>query len=236
MNSLTTQEIQSLAAMMSNRRDLAVDSVELLLNSLKVNDVEGTKIALRSLGVNSHDDIALQVGALMSSLHSLVEDFKTSVKESKDGGLPGAVRRLKDVVKMNFEAADKTLERCETQGYLYRDHKLHINELEQAFQDAGVRMPDYVKAKFAILRQDVDRMQKENHEVIMAQSFQDVSYRTANKVIALMQNVEQQIVALTIVCTNDTEIQESVNKISSCSEFKTDREEADNLFEIKRKT
>jgi chemotaxis protein CheZ len=230
MNSLTTQEIQSLAAMMSNRRDLAVDSVELLLNALKVNDVEGTKIALRSLGVNSHDDIAIQVGALMSSLHTLVEDFKTSVEESKDGGLPGAVRRLKEVVRMNFEAADKTLERCETQGYLYRDHKLHINELEQAFNDAGVRMPEYVKAKFALLRQDVDIMQKENHEVIMAQSFQDISSQTVNKVITLMQNIEQQMVALTVACTDDTEIQNSVQKISTSDEYKTSQQEADCLF------
>lgn len=197
--------VSKFAGALQARRDLALSSVQLLLDSLRINDTSGIDIALRSLGVESQNQMVAKMGDLMSSLHAIIEDFQRSIIESQDEGLPAAVARLEQVIQTCFEAADVTLEKCEKQGYLYRDQRANINKLEKTLFDED-KLSDEIKAQMNSMRNEIDNMQIQNHEVIMAQSFQDISGQALKKVIHLMREIEQQILALTVACTEDRSI------------------------------
>ena len=198
---------KQLAAALQARRELAVFSVNLLLDGLRNNDAQAIAVALRSLGVGEEDALMLRTTALNSALHQLVEDFRESLEITSHGGLPRAANRLREVIEMSFQAADKTLFICESHAQLLKEQRNDLALLEQKIPTLSENDAKDVAAIVASIQERTNKMQRSNHEIVMAQSFQDLSGQAVNNVIELIKTIEQQLISLTNACSDEDEIE-----------------------------
>jgi chemotaxis regulatin CheY-phosphate phosphatase CheZ len=195
---------------------------------LRLNDVDGILISLKSLGINDSDELVKEICTLNSCLHNIVQDFQTSLSNNERKSITGAIKELKEIIKDSIAAADQTLEKCERQAYAIRDQRNRIDKIEELIKHSPVSKD--IAEEIAMMRQELDSMQISNHEVIMTQAFHDLSNQAVNNVINLMQGIENQIVALTLACDENSDIQDNIEVVSLRSIPKVSQVEVDTLL------
>ncbi len=148
-----------------------------------------------------------EIGKLTRELHDSMESFSLDEKFSEltEKEIPDAKERLNYVISMTQQAADTTLNAIEEIIPISEELDGKSQELNQRwmrfrkkemplseFNDLSNDLADY----FSKSTNSLQTMQLSLNEVLMAQSFQDITGQIIKRVINLVQEVELSMVEL----------------------------------------
>ncbi len=227
MKETNSESMQRLSSALNARRELALSSMYLLLEGIKNNEPNSIVMSLRSLGVTDEDALIVKMSSINAAVHKLIEDFRNALEITEDGGLPRAATKLEEVIQMSFQATDNTLEICEKNAFTIRDQKNDLKNLEDLLRSSSAEIPGEAFSLLNQLKERSNTMQLANHNVVMAQSFQDISGQALQSAIRLLKELEKQLIALTIACTDDTEIYAAIEHVNNRLLMSCNQEEID---------
>lgn len=227
------------ASLLNARRELAIESVNLLLEGLRIGDVTAIEIALRSLGAEDKGSYT-QIFEMTESLHEALDDFRDSINlppQSSQTGLVDAADRLEEVIQITFEAANKTLDVSEREGDIFQSQIESISNIRNLFNDSNIPFQQKESAlqnALDVWEKQILECQEMNLNVLVAQSFQDLTGQAIKKVIALVKRLEENLGRLTQVFGGgDSPDDESPKGLEPAKKITQD--EAEKLLQSSRK-
>src|ERR1700760_327850 len=141
--------------------------------------------------------------ALNASLQRTLDEFRSSFHRANTAGkeMPDARVRLDHVLKLTEEAAHRTLDLVERSGPLASRMAADaaaliepIRNARQAYSNSGVaELLSRVEAYLMNARRDGDVVRANLDEVLMAQSYQDLSGQIIRTVIKLVVELERTL-------------------------------------------
>lgn len=167
-----------------------------------------------------------ELGKLTRELHNSLSSFRvdTHISALAEKDIPDARERLRYVVSMTDEAANKTLTAVEESIPLCDGISGRVDELENAwgrllrremkpgeFRELSNTLTQYLSASSS----ELGAMKNNLNEVLMAQGFQDLTGQIIHRVIDLVEDVENNLVDLIRVAGNKAEITSAAEEESS---------------------
>ena len=178
-----------------------LEAVRDLLIALGSGDSNRVEDALLRLGLNQDHSLFQRVGQMARSLHNSITDFKSSLARDNVSmdttNIPDAADKLEAVIKMTYNAAEKTLGITEKQAEILTESSAEISKLKTFLKQAGNSTER--AAMLAFLDKEESRvlaLQNMNSEVLMTQEFQDLTGQALRKVIKLVTELESNLVSL----------------------------------------
>lgn len=148
-----------------------------------------------------------EVGRLTRQLHDSMQSFSIDSKmaDLTENDIPDAKERLHYVITMTEQAANHTLGVVEDLMPISNDLNDQAIELsgkwdrflakDMPFQEFK-QMSGDITAYFAQTKSDLNSVQAGLTDILMAQSFQDITGQIIKKVITLVEDLEQGMVSL----------------------------------------
>jgi chemotaxis protein CheZ len=187
-----------------------ITAVRDLLRALGSGEPNRVEESLVKLGGKSNHELFTRVGQMTRALHDSLRDFKTSLDVKNvtltTTNIPDAASKLEAVIKATFEAANKTLELCESTETLLtsaeRRHKKLVAAAQGQLSESELRatLSEFIVEDEKFLRS----ARSHNGEVLMAQGFQDLTGQALRKVILLVTELESNLLSLIQVLGHST--------------------------------
>jgi chemotaxis protein CheZ len=159
-----------------------------LLNAVTSQDYDKAEESIQKIIKDSQGDLYNEVGKVTRKLHNAVKSFKESIdpklSELAKNEMPNAVDRLNFVITKTEEAANKTMSIVE---------KYIMKMDEVADQIRKVQGPPET---ISYLKQFKNELEDDLTVILTTQSFQDLTGQTIKKVIALVAELETELVKL----------------------------------------
>lgn len=178
-------------------------AVEQLLDALGEGDVCTVEQALSTLGLRRDSALYERVGRMVRQLHDALTEFKANMDPGNvtmsTTSLPDATDKLESVIEMTHNAASTTLSLAERQQALIEE------QLRELAHYRKILTPELCAtnpwgAHAARFLEKQEQRAKEVHtltnEVLMAQTYQDLSGQALRKVIRLVTGLEANLVQL----------------------------------------
>ncbi|MBI3560795.1 MAG: protein phosphatase CheZ [Gammaproteobacteria bacterium] len=178
-----------------------------LLATMERGDETGAKDVIDDLTHIRESVLYLEMGKLTRELHDSITAFGMDEQISKLAAMeiPNARQRLRHVIEMTDQAANRTLTAVEEslpicnglesrsstlQGdwQRFKQRKLDLNE----FRALATRLDEFFQENTS----DATRLRESLNNVLMAQDFQDLTSQIIKKVITLVEEVESNLVGL----------------------------------------
>ncbi len=182
---------------------VVADAVADLIDALGTGNSDRIERALISLGAERDSSLFRGVGAMARNLHDSLREFQLSLcreTASMDGtNIPDAADKLEAVIKMTFEAADKTLSFADRQTEILREIKEQRTKLDAYLEDPSLStdiLKGKVKEFLSSVKKEEESLAQINSEVVMAQSYQDLTGQALRKVVKLVTSLEKQLLDL----------------------------------------
>ena len=186
--------------------DILTHAEQLVLEIQQGNE-ERVNNLLTYLGQIRETGIYNEVGKMTRQLHDSLNAFceDTRLDELTEEEIPDARARLKHVITMTQQSADRSLSVVE--GTMPRCDELsrRIDELGDAWQNFKRRemsveqfreLSTKLEEFFVDAREDTDAIRGGLNDIMMAQDFQDLTGQIITRVIALVEEVEGNLVEL----------------------------------------
>lgn len=152
--------------------------VKALLNALEADDHGKAEALLDELTQLRESELYLQVSALTDNLHQTLDGLNdNSLLLQTKHDIPDVAERLEYVINATEEASGKTLESAENALAI-------IENLEDALTNSS-----NVQDKLAQLNTELTN-------IMLAQSFQDLTGQVLNRVIFIISSLEQSLIHL----------------------------------------
>ncbi|MDX1795228.1 MAG: protein phosphatase CheZ [Hydrogenovibrio sp.] len=155
--------------------NISVAQIESLLQLMKNQEYSKASDVIDELVEQRNQGVLKQVEEISKNLHETLEGFGSDaaiLKHTKHD-LPDASERLQYVIEATEEASSKTLSSSENLMALLES--IESNESDEKIKDL------------------VAEAQSEVTNIMMAQSFQDLTGQVLNRVIMLVTNLEQSL-------------------------------------------
>jgi len=180
------------------------EAVNDLIEALGTGDIARVEQALDTLGAQRDSSLYLRVGHMARSLHNSLCEFADSLRHDNISmhhtNIPDAAVKLENVIKMTFEAAERTMNLVDEQAEIIKQQHQLTAQAHEALADPKLSpeklhqvLGNYVSCQ----EQALAKLDKISGAVIMAQEFQDLSGQSLRKVVVLVQELEKNL--LTIV-------------------------------------
>ncbi|MDG4813103.1 protein phosphatase CheZ [Hydrogenovibrio sp. 3SP14C1] len=159
-------------------KNIKIKQIKALLKAMEKEDYDNASQALDDIIATRDSNLLEQVEQIAQNLHDTLEQFGSDsmLLQQTKHGLPDATERLEYVIQTTEEASNKTLSAAENIIAL-------LETLEsQATDDAQ--------------KEFINKAQSEVTEIMMAQSFQDLTGQVLNRVIMLVTSLEQSLMEL----------------------------------------
>lgn len=222
-----------------------------LVSSLESNDHSHANKLLNKL-CNTNDSVIFQeIGKLTRDLHDTLKGFEIDIEISElaNTGIPDAKKRLNYVIEKTQEAADKTMSIAEKhipdcEGLEIESKILSCDWERFMSKDMGAddfrvlakRLTKYFDDNKSSYKGLIDGM----NDIIMAQSYQDITGQVIKKVISLVQEVEDnliRVIKVTGELTGENTESESgelvgpiIAGVNDSSEMLSSQDEVDDLL------
>lgn len=160
-------------------KNIPIEVVEELLQALKAQDQQTASLLLGELTQLNQSDVVHQVEEIALNLHNTLDSFGEDAEllMVTKHDLPDVSERLSYVMQTTEEASNKTLSSAENALAIIE------NLLEQFSENAEVR-------------QLLSQLQSEMTDIMMSQSFQDLTGQVLKRVMILVSSLEQSLVDL----------------------------------------
>ncbi len=196
----------------SGHRESLMQIAITLVEQLKANNIDEANQTIYQLCKRRESDLFQEIGKLTRDLHETLnsfsqdEKFETLMHER----LPDAKKRLDYVVQLTEESAHKTLtivEQClPLTGNLAEQAQFLYAELQADKNDALQKVRNKKVENF-LLQTVKESKQLAGYltDVLMAQSYQDLTGQVIHRVIKLVQDVENSLVSMIKTCGTGVE-------------------------------
>ena len=182
----------------------------LLVSKLQNDDFDDASALIHSLVEVRDRHIFNSVGQLTRALHSAIVNFNVDAgtngkKEIVPSQIRDASDRLQYVISMTQEAAEKTMDRVEASAPIAMSlgqeaailrkewEKLRRREISKTeFSGLYDRMSDFLEQ----MNTGAEQLNEHLQAIILEQGFQDLTGQVLKKVIALVTNMEKELVNL----------------------------------------
>lgn len=187
--------------------ETALGHARQLVESIESGNAGNARTIMDEISSLREMDLFKEMGKLTRQLHDSLSTFKLDTKLAglAESEIPDAKERLNHVISMTEEAADKTLTAVEEALPLSADIKNCSLELQarwDKFKDRKLNAEE-----FRELSRDLDEffpkissgtvsLNNYLNEILMAQGFQDLTGQIIRRVINLVHDVEEGLVAL----------------------------------------
>ncbi|MBQ0724551.1 MAG: protein phosphatase CheZ [Cycloclasticus sp.] len=195
--------------MMQNEQDRLelLEKAKQLVANIENNDDAATGEVLSSITLERERSLFREVGQLTRQLHDNLASFAldAQLNDITDKGIPDAKERLNYVIKMTDEAANKTLNAIDeilpvTDEMQQKSEKLSKNWHKFLGRELSLDEFKIMSAEITSYLDESCRNTKFVHakanDIVLAQSFQDLTGQIIKKVITLVQDVENSLVDL----------------------------------------
>jgi chemotaxis protein CheZ len=164
------------------------DDMVVFMNAVTGQDYEKADAAIQNIMKKGQNDLFKEVGKVTRKLHDAIRSFKEALdpklKDMAITDMPNAVDQLQYVIERTEDAANKTMGIVEKYILTMDDLANHIRNLKEPEDSVG-----YLKEFKRSLEDDLT-------EILTTQSFQDLTGQTIKKVIALVGDIEEELVKL----------------------------------------
>ncbi|MDX2507503.1 MAG: protein phosphatase CheZ [Gammaproteobacteria bacterium] len=185
---------------------------DLVVSAESGNDEE-VKIILDELAAMKETSLFQELGKLTRELHETFKTFRSDsrINELAESDIPDARERLHYVISMTQQAADTTMTQIEGAIPLCENISRGTFELlsdwerfTQRQMEAGEfrQLSKTLKGFLQSANNDSKSLMANLNEVLMAQSYQDITGQIIYKVIQLVEDVENNLVNLIKLASN----------------------------------
>lgn len=159
-------------------KNIKIKQIKTLLKAMEKEDYDQASQALDDIVATRDGNLLEQVEQIAQNLHDTLEQFGSDsmLLQQTKHGLPDATERLEYVIQTTEEASNKTLSAAENVIAL-------LETLESQTQDGAQK-------------ELITQAQSEVTDIMMAQSFQDLTGQVLNRVIMLVTSLEQSLMEL----------------------------------------
>jgi chemotaxis protein CheZ len=158
------------------------------MNAVSSGDYENADKIMNSIIQKSQSDLFKEVGKVARKLHDSLKSFREvldpKLREIAIEHMPRAVDQLQMVIDKTEEAANKTMEIVEKYILKMDDLANHIREIQGP------------ESSVQFLREFKNSLEDDLTEILTTQSFQDLTGQVLKKVIALVGDLEVELVRL----------------------------------------
>jgi len=185
----------------------SLDAARRLISELEAGNGLGVNECLDLLSHKREQGLFQELGKLTRDLHDALRNFQldTRMANMTESEIPDAKERLRHVIEMTEQAANRTLNSVEAGLPIAEDLKSRSIELRDKWQ--RFRSRDMQVSEFRDLVPELDEFLEftaENavvlnnrlSEILMAQDFQDLTGQIIRRVINLVTEVEDGLVEL----------------------------------------
>lgn len=175
----------------------------------KLEQGEETEAArlLDDLTKQREQSLFTELGKLTRQLHEALNSFRldSRVTELAEHDIPDARERLKYVIDMTEQSANRTLTAVESSMPVCEQLETHAGELKERWDQFTRRELDAdgfrqlsrdVETFLGEVVDDTPKLKGSLQEVLMAQDFQDMTGQVIKRVIGLVEDVENSLVDL----------------------------------------
>lgn len=184
-----------------------LEQARTLVAQLEQGKEEEAVRLLDELTKQREESLFSELGKLTRQLHEALNSFRVDsrIAEVAEREFPDARERLKYVITMTEQAAEKTLDAVEGSMPLCDDLEQRASHIQEEWGRFTRRELD--ADGFRALSRDVEsflsevtegapRLRGSLQEVLMAQDFQDMTGQIIKRVISLVEDVEESLVEL----------------------------------------
>lgn len=187
--------------------DARIEQVRTLLSCLESGNEQQANATFDELIRLRESQIFQEIGKLTRELHEALNAFRLDDRISTlaNEEIPDAKERLAYVVRMTEEAASRTLARIEESQPLCEEMRRRSGALATGWERFRRREMDVSEFRelsrelgefFVWTGDSVNKMHSGLSDVLMAQSFQDLTGQIIKRVITLVEEVEGNLVNL----------------------------------------
>src|SRR5690625_894147 len=192
----------------------------MLVEQLESGDLQSASEVIRAINDTRDRTLYTEVGKLTRGLHDAIRNFeidtsRAGVDSEHMSRMANAQERLDYVIKLTQSAADRTMDRVEEGGPLAAELGSQARAMAEAWQ--RLRRREMSPAEFRELSRRMegfldtavdgaDRLSGHFNDILMAQDFQDLSGQVLQRVILLVQEVEDRLVDLMRVASEVEEL------------------------------
>lgn len=178
-----------------------------LLATLERGDAAGASEVIDELANIRETEIYQEMGRITRELHDAITAFGMDEQISvlAQSEIPDARQRLRHVIDMTDQAANKTLTEVEESLPICEELEKRSNELHNDWKRFTQRDMDINEFKqlakslddfFSVNTGDAGKLKVSLTNVLMAQDFQDLTSQIIKKVIKLVEEVEGNLVEI----------------------------------------
>lgn len=190
--------------------DALVESARVLLEKLEEGESEEAMKIIGELYEERDSSLYYEIGRLTRLLHSAISNFHIDMKlpdtdEKQISRLKGASDRLDYVITLTENAANKTLDKVESAEVVARDFEEGARAILPAWK--RLKATGMSPEEFRSLYKEIDvylgsvvgnssHLHEQLTDILLAQDFQDLSGQVLRRVIALVTEIEDNLVDL----------------------------------------
>lgn len=184
-----------------------LEKAQSLVAALQAGKNDEAEYLISELANMKDSDLFIEVGRLTRELHEAINGFllDARISDMTTVDIPDAKERLKYVITMTEQSADRTLTAVEQSLPLVVGMERQSAHLSNEWDKLRTRL--LTKGDFKALsdalagfllqtREDANTLHGSLSEVLMAQDFQDLTGQIIRKVIDLVHDVEEKLVML----------------------------------------
>jgi len=186
-----------------NERMVLLEMATSLVSQLQASDTDEANNTIYELCKLRETSLFQEIGKLTRDLHDTLnsfshdKNFETFTKES----LPDAKKRLDYVVQLTEESAHKTITVVEDSLETINDLGKRSLALKKNSDDLDSETFSETLNEYLVTTiSDAKKMNASLIEVLMAQSYQDVTGQVIQRVIKLVQDIESSLVEMIRTC------------------------------------
>ncbi len=182
---------------------IAIEAVNDLIDALGSSNVQSIESALERLGAQRDSEIYHKVGHMARSLHDSLHEFALTLKrDNKDmasTNIPDAADKLEAVMKMTYEAAERTMNLVDEQTSIIKTELQTLAQVKNALDNPSISplaLREIFRNYLSAQERGLAKLEKLSSDVLMAQEFQDLTGQSLRKVVTLVQDLERNLVGL----------------------------------------
>ncbi|QWR77461.1 protein phosphatase CheZ [Candidatus Magnetomonas plexicatena] len=178
-----------------------MENVNILMESFAGGDIESAERAIAELSSFSDREMFSEIGMMTRKLHDSIKEFKQllnpKLKNLAEGEMSQATDKLEWVITKTEESANRTINIAEKNQAKIDELLAAIDNLESSPQSEETS--NALKDFSSLLKTELNDMNNDFLEIMLAQEFQDLTGQILRKVIKLVRDMEDQLIKLVMM-------------------------------------
>jgi len=212
----------------NERPYISLEQAKNLVLVLEQGNVASANEILKDVSQHIEQDKFDSIGKITRELSNTISQSSIDERFSSlvSNCLPDAKERLKYVMDMTSEAANKTMDMVDECVPLAQKHQSTITEILPSWErlkDCKIKVGEFRQLResldnyFEQSVTDAVQLNEKLNEIVLAQSYQDLTGQVLQKITELVYDVEKNLVALLKLLGND-ESEHVQQRIDDCVE------------------